>query len=91
MVEGTLRQIANPHSEKRMELILDQLTKSKSEPKECHEDLGDDEVSIIYYDDHCSCSKAAKCKSSKCICFIREQKCSIKCHISNAKNNCSNK
>ena len=96
-VEGVLRQIANPHSEKRMELILEQLTatmaKSETNVENKNEDEdkneNKDEVSFIYYEDHCSCSKAAKCKSNKCICFIRGQLCSKDCHSS--KSNCCNK
>ena len=49
---------------------------------------GKDEVSISYYGEHCSCSKTAKCKSSKCLCFLRDEKCSPECH--NGKNNCTN-
>ena len=72
-VEGVLRQIANPHSEKRMELIWEKLTatmaksetivENKNEDED--ENENEDEVSCMYYEDHCSCSKAAKCKSKK--------------------------
>ena len=49
-----------------------------------------DEVSFMYYGDYCSCSKTAKCKSNKCLCFLRGDKCSDKCHA-DLKNNCTNK
>ena len=91
-MEGTLRHIANPHSERRMQLILDLLMEWENGTKS--EDVGEsdenDEVSFIYYGENCSCSKTAQCKSSKCLCFLRREKCSSKCH-SEMKNKCTNK
>ena len=86
-VEGNIRHIANPHSEIRMQLILKQLTVETPKPEEPDDD---DEVTIMYYGDKCDCSKMAKCKSSKCICFIRGVKCGQDCH-SDQKTNCTNK
>ena len=88
-VEGNIRHIANPHSEIRMQLILKQLLETVETPKPEEPD-DDDEVTIMYYGDKCDCSKMAKCKSSKCICFIRGVKCGQDCH-SDQKTNCTNK
>ena len=90
LVEGVLRQIANPFSEKRMELILKQMLEvaEKEQGQGEMQSDGKDEISISYYGEHCSCSKKAKCKSSKCLCFLRDEKCSPECH--NGKNNCTN-
>ena len=54
-MEGKLRQTANPHCEKRMELILKQLEESvaKTEEVACEDD--EDEVSFIYYEENCKC------------------------------------
>ena len=75
-----------------MQLILDLLTEGGDVAKS--EDVGEsdenDAVSFIYYGEGCSCSKTAKCKSSKCLCFLRREKCSSKCH-SELRNNCTNK
>ena len=89
-MEGQLRQIANPHSKKRMQLILNLLMEGGDTPEDEVESAETDEVSFMYYGDYCSCSKTAKCKSSKCLCFIRGEKCSSKCHAE-LKNNCANK
>ena len=48
-----------------------------------------DEVSIAYYGETCSCSKTAKCKSSKCLCYLRDEKCTPECHV--GKSSCTNK
>ena len=87
-VEGKLRHVGNPHSEERMKLILSQLLHSSSEKLD--EEECEDEISHIYYDDRCSCGKNAKCKSSKCICFIRGVKCQPSCHAS-SQTKCANK
>ena len=87
-VEGQLRHIANPHNEKRMELLLQNLLEGETSMDEEESDEND-EVSFTYYGQNCSCSKFAKCKSSKCLCFLRGDKCTEKCH-NNVKNNCSN-
>ena len=80
--------MGNPHSEERMKLILSQLLVG------CSEEVGEaeceDDTSHIYYDDRCSCGKTAKCKSSKCICFIRGVKCQSDCHGS-YHTKCANK
>ena len=82
--------MANPHSEERMQLILKQLLdtvdSAKTEVGECEPD----EVSVLFYGDHCSCGKTAKCKSSKCICFIRGVKCGSECY-GFVKTSCTNK
>ena len=87
-----MRQIANPHSEKRTELILKQLEESdiKTDDIECDIDEIEDEVSFIYYGENCTCSKNSMCKSSKCLCFLRGDKCAAKCH-SDLKTKCTNK
>ena len=74
-----------------MELILRQLEESEYN----HEDMADDEdvedeVSFIYYGDNCSCSKNSMCKSAKCLCFLRGEKCTDMCH-KETKNKCVNK
>ena len=87
-MEGKLKQVANPHSEERMKLILKQLIDSLGstiDEVECETD----EVSCLFYGDNCSCGKTAKCRSSKCICFIRGVKCGSSCH-STTKTNCVN-
>ena len=92
-LEGKLRLLANPHSEKRMELILKQLEVSDSQASkpECEDaENGEDEVSFMYYGENCSCSKNSMCKSSKCLCFLRGELCSTKCHV-DLKNKCTNK
>ena len=64
---------------------------SPMEPEDADEvDVGIDEVSIAYYGENCSCSKTAKCKSNKCLCFIRDEKCTSECHGGSATN-CTNK
>ena len=62
-------------------LTLKQLLETVETPKSEEPD-DDDEVTIMYYGDKCDCSKMAKCKSSKCICFIRGVKCGQDCQIS---------
>ena len=62
-----------------MELILKQLEATKVEDGSDDEHK-DDEVSFIYYGDSCTCSKNSMCKSSKCLCFLRDEKCTSKCH-----------
>ena len=90
-VEGKLRHLANPHCEERMKLILSlKETASSSDGSSAAEDEKLDEVSFIYYGDHCTCSKLAKCQSTKCLCFIRGVKCGISCH-SEGNSKCSNK
>ena len=81
----------NPYSEKRMELILKQMMESPMEQEvEAEMEVGVDEVSIVYYGENCNCSKTAKCKLSKCLCYIRNEKCTAECH-SGAATNCTNK
>ena len=95
-MEGRLRQVANPHSEKRMEILLDQMRNTVSEvlEKEVNrdeDDIQEDEVSSYFYENSCSCKKLAKCKSSKCICYVRGSLCNIKCHVGEKKSSCTNK
>ena len=93
-MEGRLRQVANPHSEKRMEILLEQRRMTVSEELEKEVEDGyaqEDEVSSYFYEDSCSCSKLAKCKSSKCICYVRGSLCNTKCHVGETKSNCTNK
>ena len=73
-----------------MELILHQLITGTAKEEEVVEEEMDDEVSFVYYGDFCTCSKASKCKSSKCLCYLRGNKCSPKCHDSSASK-CTNK
>ena len=47
-MEGKLRQTANPHCEKRMELILKQLEESVAKTEEVACEDAEDEVSFIY-------------------------------------------
>ena len=86
-----MRQTANPHSEKRTELILKELEESdiKTDDLECDDEV-EDEVSFMYYGENCTCSKNSMCKSAKCLCFLRGEKCSAKCH-SDLKTKCTNK
>lgn len=73
-----------------MKLILQQLLDSVD--AEVDVEIGDDqdEVSFMYYSEHCNCKVNAKCKSSKCICFLRSDKCTEKCH-DQMQNKCANK
>ena len=73
-----MRHLGNPHSEERMKLILNQLMDCSS--MNLNEEISEDDVSHLYYGDHCSCGKTAKCQSAKCICFIRGVKCQPSCH-----------
>ena len=82
--------MANPHSEERMKLILKQMLDTVGSTKTEEDDCETDEVSCLFYGDQRSCGKTAKCKSSKCICFIRGVKCGSECHGS-VKTNCANK
>ena len=78
-VEGRLRFLANPHCEKRMEFLYKQKEDSILKEEVVEED-SNDEVSIFYYGETgCTCSKTAMCKSNKCICFIRDTKCTKYC------------
>ena len=88
-MEGSLRHIANPFSERRNQLILDVLQEDTEDVKELDDDI--DEVSAVYYgDETCNCSRSARCKSSKCICYLRGNKCTSACH-SDSKSACTNK
>ena len=84
--------MANPHCEKRMQMILQQMMNQTSEKVEIAEkEQEDDEVSFVYYGDTCTCSKLAKCRSSKCLCYLRGNKCTPKCHNdSNGSGKCTN-
>ena len=79
-MEGKLRFLANPLSEKRMELILQQKLNDNRAFEEKEEDVEEvDEVSVLYYGaEHCTCSKNAMCQSNKCICAISDKKCTDK-------------
>lgn len=72
-----------------MQLILKQLLETRATKIE-EETTEKDEVSFVYYGDQCSCSKTAKCKTSKCICYIRGVKCGPDCHGA-LKTSCTNK
>ena len=73
-----------------MDLILKQLEEEVvSSDHEDVEEEKEDEVSFFYYGESCNCSKNSMCKSSKCLCFLRSQKCTSACHDKNTK--CSNK
>ena len=73
-----------------MEFILKQMINDEKNNKVEENFSGEkDEVSISYYGENCSCSKTAKCKSSKCLCFLRDEKCTPECH--DGKTNCTNK
>ena len=89
-MEGKLRQIANPHCEKRTELILKQLEENDVQNEDTDFVDDEDEVSFIYYGENCTCSKNSMCKSKKCLCFLRGEKCKPQCH-NDLKTKCSNK
>ena len=78
-LEGKLRQIANPQSDKRREHSLKQLESTKAEDGS-DDEYKEEEVSFIYYGDYCTCSKNSMCKGSNCLCFPRDKKCTSKCH-----------
>ena len=61
-----------------MKLILNQLMDDSSE--NLNKEVCEDDVSHLYYGDHCNCGKTAKCQSTKCICFLRGVKCQSSCH-----------
>ena len=81
-----------------MQLILDQLLENvetveieaedEVETAEIEAEDGVDEVSFLYYGEHCNCSKQSKCRSKKCLCFLRGDKCSSDCH--DLKTKCAN-
>lgn len=87
-MEGKLRLIANPHSEKRMNLILQQIVKNVKHVIE-NDPLDNDEVSFMYYETSCSCNKRAKCKSTKCDCYVNGRNCNDTCH-GQTVSNCTN-
>ena len=89
-LEGKLRQIANPQSDKRREHSLKQLESTKAEDGS-DDEYKEDEVSFIYYGDYCTCSKNSMCKGSNCLCFLRDEKCTGKCHNDKKKTKCINK
>ena len=73
-----------------MEFILKQMINDEKNNKVEENFRGEkDEVSISYYGENCSFSKTAKCKSSKCLCFLRDEKCTPEYH--DGKTNCTNK
>ena len=72
-MEGKLRQIANPHSEKRMELILQQLEVSGVQVYESESDECDDEVCFMYYGETCECSKT-QCVSLEYVYVLLEDR-----------------
>lgn len=83
--------IANPHCDQRMDLILKQLEEEIVDDEGVQEENEEvDEVSFIYYGESCKCSKNSMCKSSKCLCFLRSQKCTVACH-EKQNTKCSNK
>ena len=53
------------------------------------EEQEEDEVSFMYYGDACTCSKLSKCKSSKCLCYLRGNKCTPECH-DHSSSKCTN-
>ena len=89
-VEGKLRFVANPHCEQRMELLLKQMEEEDKQEKIEEDTDEEDDVSQMYYGENCTCSKNSMCKSSKCLCFLRTQKCTQECH-GNLKTKCTNK
>ena len=75
--------MANPHSERRMEYILERVVKEE-EAKEDDNSEEKDEVSVIFYGEEaeeeekqCNCTKNSTCRTNKCICFLCQNKCSI--------------
>ena len=71
--------MANPHSEERMKLILEQMeVKSGQTNEEDKESDEIDEVSMMYYG--CNCTKNSMCRTNKCICYLRDNKCIESCH-----------
>ena len=83
-VEGKLRQLANPHNEEQLKLILRLKTEGRDCENQVKSDKGEDEVSYVY------CSKQSKCGTSKCLCFLRDRKCSPECHDTHGSK-CANK
>ena len=64
-----------------MKLILQQLlTKANEEVEKVEKEQEDDEVSFMYYGDAFTCYKMSKCKSSKCVCYLRGNNCNQECH-----------
>ena len=61
-VEGKLHHLANHHFEERMKLILSLKETASSSNTGCEAAEGEniDEVSFIYYGDHCTCSRLSK-------------------------------
>ena len=90
-IEGKVKTVANPCNVKRLELILEeQLSRDQVrslDDEEVEEDVGVDEVTIIYYNESCECINM--CKTKKCPCVLNNTTCSEDCHIKNLK--CKNK
>ena len=95
---GKVRTLANPLSKKRLEVILEEklesLVKNRNDEKDEDLTADVDDVSILYYesekdDQTCSCTRKAKCQTSKCACFKNNVKCKPFCHPE-LSSNCTN-
>ena len=62
-----------------MELLLKQMEEEDKQEKIEEDTDEEDDVSQMYYGENCTCSKNSMCKSSKCLCFLRTQKCTQEC------------
>ena len=94
-MEVKLRLLANPLSEKRLEVILQERETLVEEeaPDVVTDDeknfVEEDEVSILFYGKPCSCSKKLSCKTNQCECFVLNTNCGVFCH-NGQKPSCKN-
>ena len=94
-MEGKLRLLANPLSEKRLDAILQEretLVEEEAPDVVTYDEnnfLEEDEVSILFYKKPCSCSKKSSCKTNQCECFALNNKCGVFCH-NGQKPSCKN-
>ena len=73
-----------------MKYILDQWEMDDVQNIEDGEEEDEDEVSRVYYGSQCNCSENSQCRSKKCICYLRDERCGINCHLQ-TKLKCKNK
>ena len=91
--EDKLRNLANPLSEKRMEVIIDEITGLFSNLSLSVPEVSTDshaagvtgkpvepQETLTAAQQSCSCEPRSKCKSKKCLCVVNRRKCTDLCH-----------
>ena len=92
-IEGKVKTLANPLNVKRLETILEERVRQEKVEEEDDvgqvveedNDVGLDDVTMVYYEQDCDCT--SMCRTKKCPCFTKT--CSETCHPKNTK--CKNK